>query len=568
MQTNRAAVALSSTLLILGLARLAGAEEGKPARVTYGGQVSAIFQNRCNGCHNADKKKGGLVLDHYAGAREGGASGEVIEPGDPDASRLYLLAAHEEEPAMPPGAPKMPDAELAALKTWIEQGAPETDGSPLAVATKSKLAFKVDAASIGKPQGQPAMPEGLSTDPVVVASRPNPITALAASPWAPLVAISGHKQVLLYHAETRRLVGVLPFPEGTVHDLNFSRDGALLVAGGGRGGQSGRVVGWDVKTGERLFVVGKEYDAVLSADISPDRGLVALGGPSKVLRVYDTGTGDLVYEQKKHTDWVTSVAFSPDGVLLASGDRNGGLLVWEAETGREFHDLRGHTAMVNDLAWRPDSNVLASAAEDGTLRLWGMLQGNPIKSVNAHPGGATSARFSKDGRIATTGRDRLVKLWDANGSERRKLEPFGDLGTRVDFDPEGSIVIGGDWTGEVRFWDAEDGKRLASFLANPAPLADRLDEAIKALAASRSEADAAAKELAALESVVAIRAARVREAQEALAKAEKAAADKADALKPLTARVDALKAEADALNAERKASEPRTTAESTASSRP
>ena len=51
------------------------------------------------------------------------------------------------------------------------------------------------------------------------------------------------------------------------------------------------MVVWDVKTGKRVFEVGKEYDAVLAADISPDHGQVALGGPSKVVRVYNTADG-------------------------------------------------------------------------------------------------------------------------------------------------------------------------------------------------------------------------------------------------------------------------------------
>ena len=95
---------------------------------------------------------------------------------------------------------------------------------------------------------------------------------MAASPWAPLVAVGGHKQVLLYRTTDHHLLGVLPFPEGTIHVLKFTRNGDILLAGGGRGGQSGLAVGFDVKTGERIFEVGKEYDAVLAADISPDHG--------------------------------------------------------------------------------------------------------------------------------------------------------------------------------------------------------------------------------------------------------------------------------------------------------
>ena len=93
---------------------------------------------------------------------------------------------------------------------------------------------------------------------------------------------------------------------------------------------------YDVTTGKRVTEIGDEVDIVLAADISPDHKLVALGGPSKLVRVYATADGSVVREIKKHTDWVTAVEFSPDGVLLATGDRNGGLFAWEAGTGREF----------------------------------------------------------------------------------------------------------------------------------------------------------------------------------------------------------------------------------------
>ena len=86
---------------------------------------------------------------------------------------------------------------------------------------------------------------------------------------------------------------MLPFPEGTIYVLKFSRNGDLLLAGGGRGGQSGLAVVWDVKTGKRVFEIGKEYDAVLAADISPDHGQVALGGPGKIVRIYNTADGQL-----------------------------------------------------------------------------------------------------------------------------------------------------------------------------------------------------------------------------------------------------------------------------------
>lgn len=491
-------------------------------KVTFADQVSAIFQQRCNSCHNSDKQKGGLSLDSYGNAMKGGGSGKVVEPGDPENSRLYALVSHSEEPKMPPNSPKIPDAELAIIKAWIEKGALENSGST-AAAMKPKLDFKLDPSAIGKPSGAPAMPENVGTEPAVVSPKPNAITALAASHWAPLVAVSGHKQVLLYDTNKNRLAGVLPFPEGTIHTLKFTRDGAMLLAGGGRGGQSGKVIVWDVKTGKRLFEVGKEYDVVLAADISPDRTLVALGGPSKVLKVYGTSDGELVYESKKHTEWVTAIEFSPDGVLLASGDRNGGLVVWEAPTGREFYDLRGHQACITDVSWRLDSNLLASCSEDTTVKLWEMQNGNQIKNWGAHGGGTASVRFAKDGRLVTTGRDRVAKVWDQNGGMQKQLENFNDLANRAVFTHDDTRVIAGDWSGEVRVWELKEGKRVANLVANPPTVATRLALAEKTLAEVQAASDAAAKELAAAQADAGAKGDLVTKSQTALTQAQQAA---------------------------------------------
>lgn len=512
--------------MFLPVVLLALALDDAPAakKVNYKDDVAAIFNARCNACHNNDKKKGGLVLDNFAAMMQGGASGAVVEPGDAANSRLYLLMAHEEEPKMPPGAPRVPDEELAKIKAWIEGGAPETSGSVVAMKEKPKLDFKLDPNAIGKPQGEPAMPQNLATEPVVVSARPEAITALATSPWAPLVAVSGHRQVLLYHAQNGRLLAVLPFPEGHVASLKFSRDGDLLLAGGGRGGQSGRVVVWDVKTGNRLFEVGKEYDTVLAADISPDRSLVALGGPSKILRVYNTADGELAYECKKHTDWVTAVAFSPDGVLLTSGDRNGGLLVWEAPNGREFYDLRNHTAMITDVSWRPDSNVLASASEDGSIRLWEMNGGTQVKTWNAHGGGAESVRFAKDGRLASSGRDRVGKLWDQNGAVQKQFEAMADVAVQAAFSHDEQAVFVGDLSGEVRIFEPKEGKKIGALITRVEPVAARIVNVTKAQAEAQQAADAATRELAALQAAAQAQAEALAKAQQAFAAAEAALA--------------------------------------------
>lgn len=522
---------------------------------TFADDVTPILRQHCAGCHGAEKQKGGLNVASFGAAMQGGASGAVVVPGDPDKSRLYTLAAHKEEPKMPPKSDMIPAAQLATLRLWIEQGARETSGSKAVMPAKPKVDIGLKAVTKGKPEGPPPMPAPgkLAADPLVRARRPGAVTALAASPWAPLVAVSGQKQVLFYHADTGDLLGVVPFEHGQINCLRFSRNGRFLLAAGGRGGATGKAVLYNVETGVKVTEVGSaESDAILSADMSADQTMIAVGGPSKMIRVYAVADGSVLQSIKKHTDWVTAVEFSPDGVLLATGDRNGGAFVWEANTAREFHTLRGHTGAITDLSWRADSNLLATGSEDGTVRLWEMENGGQVKNWAAHPGGVQSVKFAPDGRLATTGRDKLTKLWDGNGAMQKQFEAFPDLGLRVAVTHDNAKVVAGDWSGVLKLWTAADAKQLAVMDTNPLPAAERLKAAEAAIAAAEAKAKAANDALAAAQakakqtadSFAAVQANATKVAAD-LAAAQKAVTDHTNAANATSQQVAPTKAEAD-----------------------
>ena len=223
------------------------------------------------------------------------------------------------------------------------------------------------------------MPRDLLLEPAVITERATVVNDMEASPWAPLLAVTGQRQILLYHTESLKLVGILPFPYGTPETVSFHPGGKYLLAGGGIGGKSGTTVTWDVTTGNVLMTMGKEFDSVLAASLRADLGAVAMGGPSRLIKFWDPQLSEQTLKIKKHTDWVISLAYSPDGVLLATGDRNNGIQIWEASTGNEFHSLRGHQKSIVDLKWRADSNIIASASADGDLAFWDMNQGKQIK---------------------------------------------------------------------------------------------------------------------------------------------------------------------------------------------
>lgn len=439
-------------------------------KVTFDEHILPLFKNQCLKCHNADKPKADLDLSTFGGAMKGGSSGLIVVGGDPDGSSLYKSVTHAAEPTMPPKS-KLADKEIEQIKKWIAGGLLENSGSKAIASNRPKIDLSLTAAAFGKPEGAPPMPGDLLLDPVLRTVRTSASTALAASPWAPLVALGGQKQVLLYNTDTLQLAGIFPFPEGFPHDVKFSRNGKLLLAGGGRGASKGLVAVWDITNGERILTAGDELDVPLAADISSNQKWIALGGPDRLVKIFSTATGEQLHKLKKHTDWVTALEFNHDSTYLATGDRNGGVVVWDAEAGQEVQTFSGHKGAITAVAWRtPD--LLVTASEDGTVKTWSMKEGALAKSVSAHDS-VVSVRLNVDGLMVTAGRDKTISTWDKEGNKAKTFTITNDLPVRATLTYDGKRVIATDWTGRVYAWDAADGRELSGLSLNPPPIAEQ-----------------------------------------------------------------------------------------------
>jgi len=443
--------------------------------ITYLETIRPVFQSSCLNCHNPDKQKAGLDLSTYDATMDGSDNGKVVEAGDPDKSLLIKVLTHDSEPYMPKGGDKLPDAQIDLIRQWIASNAPEKAGGAVAKSANAGPAIAVVPVE-EKPQGPPAMPQNGLLEPYIHTVRPGAVPSIAGSPWAPLVALAGQKQVLLYNTDSLQLVGVLPFPEGFPAIVRFSHNGSLLIAGGGIGAKLGHVVIWDVITGRRIAEVGDEFDTVLAADISPDQSLVALGGPSRLVKIFSASDGRMICKMKKHTDWVTALSFTPDGKELISGDRAGGLSIWDTQ-GHELQSVSAHEGAITEIACR--GNFVATSSEDGTVKFWDIVEGKAIRSWKAHPQGVRSMAFTADGHVLTSGRDRLVRLWDANGNMVKQFDPLSDIAMQAT--ATGGKIIAADWTGLVRVW-TQDGRRAGDLDSNPPTIAQRIDALDKRLA--------------------------------------------------------------------------------------
>ncbi|MFT5126515.1 MAG: WD40 repeat protein [Rhodothermales bacterium] len=271
-------------------------------------------------------------------------------------------------------------------------------------------------------------------------------------------------QITRHATPTMPHIGTLPFSESDVHDLRFSRNGDLLLAAGGRGAYSGKVAIFGVKTGTRQATIGDEQDSILSADISADHRLVAIGTPSKKVKIFSATDGQLLHSIDKHTDWVTKVRFSPDGKQLATGDRNGGIYIWESNNAGIVFTLNEHKVRITGLSWRADGQVLASAADDGKFVLWDMKDGWPTRTASPHAvkqepsrytrhAGILDIAFARDGRFVTAGRDRTIRWWKTDGSAIGQIGDLSALPTQAAFAANGNQLITGDMAGNLLIWD-------------------------------------------------------------------------------------------------------------------
>ena len=121
MRSARPFVLFGVTLAaVLGLTATAGAQT-EP--INFTDHIRPIMERSCWNCHGEAAQLSDLDLSSREGALEGGSKGPAIVPGRAEDSRLFRMVAGLDQPFMPMSGDPLSDPELAAVRTWIDQGA-------------------------------------------------------------------------------------------------------------------------------------------------------------------------------------------------------------------------------------------------------------------------------------------------------------------------------------------------------------------------------------------------------------------------------------------------------------
>lgn len=249
------------------------------------------------------------------------------------------------------------------------------DGTQLAIATANGI--KVSDTYTGKELS--LFPAPLDNT-VALAFSPDNRTVASASGDATLHlwnTRTGEHRIHLSHTDP-------------VVALAFSPDGNTLATGSFR-----EIRLWNLTTGQptQTSVLDGHRDMVTTLAFSPDgKTLASTSFYGRVL-LWDVETGQRRHNLPAHTDSITALTFSPDNRTLACGgywslDAESTIHLWDTHTGHLLTTVEGHTDPVFALAFLPDSNntynnTLASVGLDGTIQLRSLTTPPKASDVNA-----------------------------------------------------------------------------------------------------------------------------------------------------------------------------------------
>ena len=142
---------------------------------------------------------------------------------------------------------------------------------------------------------------------------------------------------------------------------------------------------------------------------------------------------------------------------LAGISESGNVVIWGAD-GQIIHDIKGAHQGGQSVHWTPAGKRIASSGDEASIKVWDVRSGRMVWQVENLPGPAVAVRFSHDGTRLATSHQNALMIWDASTGDRlSKFEQIRENFGGVDWSADDSRIVSGS-PSSLAIWDVESGQ--------------------------------------------------------------------------------------------------------------
>jgi WD40 repeat protein len=268
-----------------------------------------------------------------------------------------------------------------------------------------------------------------------------------------LLAVCGEQGIKIWQIWLGKKIQAINDPRSLhLRLISFSPDGRKIFAAD----FSCTIHCWDVDTGTHLFDLDGHPTQVIKIDY--DRTGQMISVCLTQIRVWNLQTGACLRAIDLAAECGKGVAYQSP--FVATGSDNGTIKVWNIETGKCISTAGGCAPRIMSLATNAQNQIVASSRDDGSLSLWNFedSQHQPVV-IQAHCGLTAGLAFSPNGQlVASTGSDRIIKIWDAiTGEHLQSLTGHTDYIPQLLF-ADDRTLLSRSYDATTRQWDLDTGK--------------------------------------------------------------------------------------------------------------
>ncbi len=429
------------------LAIAAGAAAQEP--VSFTKQVAPLLLKKCLACHGQTQPKGGFQLHTFEHMlKPGDSTVASITPGKSGESELFRLISETDAKSwMPKEGDKLPDADIALIKRWIDEGAKFDSPDP-----------KVTLASI--------VPT--SYDPVPDAYRvPVPITAVVYNPAGTELFVGGYNEITIWNPADGQLIRRIKNVPQRIYGLAFNNDGSILAVAAGTPGALGEIKLVNPANGEPIRVLSTMPDVAFGVAFNPAGDKVAGCGADRSIRIFDVASGKEERVIEDHADWVMGVAWSHDGTKLASASKDKTSKVFDIVKGESLTTYNGHGNTVFSVAFNADSSQVLTSGADRKIHAWAPADAKKVAEIAGYGNEVYQLVRNGDFLFSCAADNTARKHTVSARGQVHSYAGHGDWVFAISYHDGTKRLATGCFNGEVRIWNTEDGKEVFKFTAAP-----------------------------------------------------------------------------------------------------